>query len=170
MKKILWTLTLTSVMLGACNDDDVGINETDRSFLINAGYVNHAEIDAGQLASTKSSIEGVQMFGAMMATEHTQALIELESLTNNKQVTLPAAPDPAHQQLKKHLMSFSGYSFDSAYMRSQIADHQNAITLFESEISEGDDQQARDYAMKYLPHIRMHLQKADSIYNVMAHP
>jgi putative membrane protein len=56
-----------------------------------------------------------------------------------------------------------GFPFDTAYMNSQIKDHQKAIALFETEISNGKDQELKDYARKYLPYIQMHHHTADSI-------
>jgi putative membrane protein len=54
-------------------------------------------------------------------------------------------------------------SFDTAYINSQVKDHQAAVNLFQSEISAGATQSVKDYASKYLPHIQMHLNMADSI-------
>jgi putative membrane protein len=61
------------------------------------------------------------------------------------------------------LNSLSGRSFDTAYINSQIKDHQKTLSIFQMEINDGDNQNVRNYASKYLPHIQMHLQKADSL-------
>ena len=61
------------------------------------------------------------------------------------------------------LNSLSGHSFDSAYISSQVMDHQAAVTLFQNEISNGNNSSVKSYASTYLPHIQMHLQKADSL-------
>jgi putative membrane protein len=166
MKKILFcAMAITVFMWSACDDDDdeKRINETDKSFMINAAYANRAEIDAGQLAVSRSSDDSVKKFGQMMIDEHTTALNELENIADDRDVNLPDSVDAEHRQLKQQLMSMSGYEFDSAYIQSQIKDHQKAISLFESENSNGKEQQVKNYASKYLPHIRMHLEKANSI-------
>jgi putative membrane protein len=75
--------------------------------------------------------------------------------------------DDAHKMIHDDLMNRSGYSFDSLYMSSQVSDHQMAKTLFESEASGGTEQQLKNYAAKYVPHITEHLEKADSIKSVM---
>lgn len=62
-------------------------------------------------------------------------------------------------------MSLSDYNFDTAYINSQVKGHAEAETLFESETSNGKSR-LKNYAEK-LPHIRMHLQKADSIQTVL---
>ena len=48
-------------------------------------------------------------------------------------------------------------------MNSQVRDHQKTETLFETETANGKDQGLKDYANKYLPHIRMHLENAIEI-------
>jgi putative membrane protein len=56
-----------------------------------------------------------------------------------------------------------GRAFDTAYMKSQVMDHDAALQLFQQEAANGENQKLRDYANKYVPHIMMHKQMADSI-------
>jgi putative membrane protein len=166
MKKIIFcALVITGFVWSACNDDNdnKAINQTDKDFLINAAYGNHAEIDAGQLAISKSSSDSVRNFGQMMVSEHTAALDELKSIAKDLNTNVPDAADSKHRQLKQQLMTMSGAQFDSAYIQSQISDHQKTDSLFESEASNGKEQRVKDYANKYLPNIRTHLQRANSI-------
>jgi putative membrane protein len=167
MKQMIFcAIAITVLVWSACdddNDDEKRINETDKGFMINAAYANRAEIDAGQLAVSRSLDDSVKKFGQMMIDEHTTALNELENIADDRNVNLPDTVDAEHRQLKQQLMAMSGYAFDSAYIQGQIDDHQKAISLFESENSNGKEQQVKNYAGKYLPHIRMHLEKANSI-------
>lgn len=128
-----------------------------------ASYGNHAEIGAGELASTKAANPGVRTFGQMMVSDHSNAQTELESIASSEGVDVPDQPDEAHQTLMQRLMNLQGLAFDTAYMNSQVMDHQNTVNLFEMEIAQGRDPRVVQYANKYLPAIRMHLQMADSI-------
>lgn len=65
------------------------------------------------------------------------------------------------------LNSLSGYSFDTAYINSQIKDHAKTLTLFNPEISNGNNQTIRSYATDNMPHIQMHYNRADSIRRVL---
>jgi putative membrane protein len=143
------------------------MNSMDQSFLMQTSYGNHAEIAAGQLAATKATNAAVKAFGQMMVNDHSTAQTELEGIASNNGVDVPDQPDPAHQALMQRLMTLQGVAFDTAYMNSQVMDHQNTVNLFEMEISSGQRRQVIDYANKYLPHIRMHLQMADSLARVI---
>jgi len=160
MKKLLFSLLAISAMV-ACEKDK--LNDTDRDFAMQAGYSNSAEIAAGQLAASKGSSAMVRNYGQMMVMDHQMALTELVTIGNEEGLSVPTTPDPAHQALMQRLSTLSGYQFDTAYMNSQIMDHQMAINLFQNEVDNGKRNRVQDYAADKLPHLRMHLASADSI-------
>jgi predicted outer membrane protein len=47
-------------------------------------------------------------------------------------------------------------------MNSQVMDHQAAIAMYERQANSGTGS-LKDFAAKHLPHLRMHLQKAQEI-------
>ena len=171
MKKILLAASMALIVLASCkkDDDDNDINSTDQTFLTQVAIGNKAEIMAGQLASTKGSNAGVKEFGTMMVTEHTQAQTELQSVFSSVGMTMPDSVDAEHQALMTRLNSLTGFAFDTAYINSQVKDHQKTLAVFQSEVSAGKNDNVRNYANKYLPHIQMHLQKADSLSTAL-HP
>jgi putative membrane protein len=156
-------------MFSACekdnNDDD--LNGTDNTFMTQVAMGNKAEIMAGQLAATKGENAEVKAFGQLMVTEHGMAQTDLESIASSLGKTLPDTVDAEHQALMVRLNSLSGHSFDTAYMNSQVKDHQKTVMIFQTETSDGNNRRVRDYANTYLPHIQMHLQKADSLANAI---
>jgi putative membrane protein len=159
MKKTLFSLLAIS-LLAACEKDK--LNDTDRDFAMQAGYANAAEISAGQLASTKGSSPMVKAYGQQMVTDHQPALDELVTIGNEEGISVPTSPDPAHQALMQRLMSLSGYDFDTAYMNSQVRDHQMTISLFQNELQNGRRDRLEDYARDKMPHLQEHLERADS--------
>jgi putative membrane protein len=164
-----WALVMTVVIASACDDDDSAsmLQQTDRDFVLNASEGNLAEIQLGTLAASKASTPSVQDFGEMMVSEHQTALDELESIADLKNATTTTELNAEHQQVRDKLSAMSGLAFDTAYMNSQVKDHEKTIALFQSEIANGKDQEVKDYARKYLPHIQMHHHKADSIRNTL---
>ena len=157
---------MSIVITSACdddNDDNDDLHETDRTFMVNAAMANKAEIELGAIAASKGQAEGVKMFGSLMVQEHQTALDELNEIADDEDVDLPNTLDQKHQQLKQQLLSLNGYTFDTTYIRSQIMDHEQAIELFENEAAYGRERRIKEYANKYLPHIKNHLHKADSI-------
>lgn len=167
--KFLFIVGLLSTgLLVACDDDDndnprPSLSAMDQTFIQMAAFGNRAEIDAGQLASTKGNDTMVRMFGNMMVQDHSVAYDELEDITDDWDIVIPRTPDSVHLMLKQRLMGLSGQSFDTAYMNSQIKDHQVNIALFQKEADSSKQPILKSYATKYLPKLKMHLQKADSI-------
>lgn len=165
MKKFFcWALVITGFVYSACDDDDNdGIQEVDRTFIMNAAEANQAEIELGQLASSKSATPEVVAYGQMMVTEHQTAHDDLDSIADAKDVTINTQLNAKHQALKQRLSALMGYAFDTAYMRNMVVDHQNTASLFQNEISNGRDEGVKNYARKYLPHVQMHLNEAEEI-------
>jgi putative membrane protein len=165
MKKVfLWGSLAAMITLTACDkNDDEDSNSTDQMFVTQVAIGNNAEIQAGQLAATKATNAGVKSFGQMMATEHTQAQADLKTVAGAQGFNVSDTVDAEHVALMARLNSLSGIAFDTAYMNSQVKDHQKTLTIFQSETSSGANKNIRNYANQYLPHIQMHLQMADSI-------
>jgi len=115
------------------------------------------------VAAARGNSAMVKKFGEKMAVEHQQSLDELAMLAAKGKVYLPTTLDEKHKTLKEKLKMLSGYSFDTAYIHSQVKDHEKAVMLYQSELDSGKAPDVKSYAGKYLPHIKMHLEKADSI-------
>lgn len=164
MKKFFLVSGIALALLSCKKDkNNNDVNSTDQSFLTQAAVGNKAEIMAGQLAAEKGTNASVKAFGQMMVTEHGQAQTDLQNLYTSLGKTMPDSVDAEHQAFMTQLSSLSGRAFDSAYINSQITDHQKTVTVFQTEINNGNNTSVRNYASTYLPHIQMHLQKADSI-------
>jgi putative membrane protein len=166
-------LIAMSFMMAGCNDDDDddnvngSLNATDREFMARVTEANKAEIEAGSTASTKGLTDSVRQYGQLMVTEHTMAENSLDSLANVLGVTLADTLSAEHQALKQMLNNTTGYAFDTLYIGSQLRDHQKVIGFFNNEISNGSHPSVKGYANRYLPHIQMHYQRADSIRRVL---
>jgi putative membrane protein len=167
MKKVFLMGSTLALLLTACKKDDtedkLNANAQDQSFVTSANMSNSAEIRLGQLALSRSSNAGVKTFAQLMVTEHSQAQTDLGSVATGINVNVKDSIDAQHQMLMSRLDTLNGLAFDTVYINSQIKDHQANVTLFQSEVSAGSNQSVKDYASKYLPHIQMHLNMADSI-------
>jgi len=166
LNKLFLAGAMAATLFGACNkddDDDSGMNDTDRNFMTNASYSNYNEIDAGTVAVARGSNPAVTSFGSMMQMDHTMAQNALDSIGDRRNMNLPTGPDQEHVMLKQMLMTLSGHTFDTAYMNSQVRDHQKTINLFQDEINNGRDQQVKNFASSKLPTIQHHYHMADSI-------
>lgn len=154
---------LVSAVTACSKSDDSSLNDTDRNFMVQAGYSNFNEIDAGTLAGTKGSKDSVKMYGTMMVSDHTTANTELHAVADPRGVTLPSGPDAAHVAIKQQLMAMSGNMFDTAYINGQVRDHQATVALFNNEIANGKDATVKNLASTKLPTIQAHLTLASTI-------
>jgi putative membrane protein len=165
MKKVFLVGSVAIVILASCkkDKDNNNVNSTDQTFLTQVAIGNKAEIMAGQLAATKGTSAAVKSFGQMMVTEHGQAQTDLQNVYSTVGQTMPDTVDAEHQALMTRLNSLTGRSFDTAYINSQVRDHQKTLTIFQAEVNDGNNTSVKNYANTYLPHIQMHLQRADSL-------
>lgn len=163
------TCILAAVCVIACHKDHNTVNNNlsklDMTFITQASYANNDEVAAGQVATAKASDTAVKSFGAFMVTEHTTAQNDLKMLAANWNINVSATPDSMHILLMQKMQMLSGHMFDTAYIKSQVNDHNNAIALFQQEVNDGENTNLVNYAVKYLPHIIEHKQMADSIWN-----
>lgn len=154
------------LMVTSCNDDDNDNNDLsvyDRDFLTMAAQANLAEIRAGEVASMRASDQEVKDFGEHMVTEHTKAWTDLKTVAERNDHDLPDKPDEAHQRKLEGLSEMSGHMFDTAYVNSQVKDHQMAISLFSGASSSANNKEVKDYATTYLPHLEEHLEQAEEL-------
>lgn len=163
--RIYGCLFLLPLFFMSCdNDDDNGntepISQQDRDFVRDAGHANRAEIEMGQLAVSKSQHEEIVDFANTMINDHTNAQNRLKDLASKKNIPMPDTLDTAHKAMREMLSALEGYKFDSAYISSQVTDHEKAERIFKDGDDKNDDDELEDYAEETLRHIRQHLERA----------
>ncbi len=139
------------------------MSAADQSFAVNAAASGRAEVAMGHIAITNGGSPDVRGFGERMVTDHTQANEALSALAHQEDLQLPDTLDPTSYKQAQQLGSMKGSSFDAAYIQDMIKDHQKDIAAFEQEASSGKDPGLKEFASKYLPMLRQHLQMAQSI-------
>jgi putative membrane protein len=140
------------------------LNEIDREFVLKAGMGNTAEVKAGAIAESKGLDAEVKEFGKMMIKDHGEAQANLKIAAANV-ASVPDSMDAAHKELGKKLESIKGKDFDKEYISAQVKDHLETIALFEKEIMSGSHSALKQFASNTLPHLKMHLEKAQALQN-----
>jgi putative membrane protein len=135
----------------------------DESFFKNAAEAGMAEVDAGKTAQAKGTSAAVKDFGAMMVKDHSAANAKLQKIAVSKGVELPTKPSMMQMAMAKKTDMKSGESFDKDYIEGQIKAHKDTIDLFQKEIDEGKDADAKAFATATLPTVKMHLTKIEQI-------
>jgi len=141
---------------------NASMNDMDRDFVRKVGIANTAEIEAGTMAQQKGVSAEVKDFGSMMQKDHSDAQSQLKTAVGAS-VTVPDSLDAEHTEMKKKLMRAGGKTFDKEYITAMVDGHRKVVALFEQEISGGSNGAVKQFATNTLPHIKMHLQRAESI-------
>ena len=129
-----------------------------------------------RLGEQKASNAGVKTFAQKLATDHTKALSELETVARGKSVTIPseytansstatrsATQTSSQSADEKRLSGLSGAEFDRAFVKQMVDDHQKAISAFEREEKATQDSAIRNYINMTLPTLRSHLSEAQNL-------
>jgi putative membrane protein len=143
----------------ATKSDSNTLSYADRSFINSAEEGNLAEIESAKIVEQKATDPAVKDFAHRMVTDHTQESQELKALAKSTGVTLPAEPTAAKANQKDEWQKLS----DDAYLRDQLEDHKQAISVFENEIEHGQNEAVKDYAEKTLPTLQDHIRIAEDI-------
>lgn len=132
-------------------------------FWTKAAQSGLAEVELSQLAQSNAQSADVKQFAQMMIADHTKANNELKSLAAGKNVTLPTSIDTKHQALRDQLSSMKGAEFDKAYVDAMVQDHQEAVSLFQTQSQSAQDADVKAWAAKTLPTLQTHLDRIKAI-------
>jgi uncharacterized surface protein with fasciclin (FAS1) repeats/predicted outer membrane protein len=137
------------------------MTSADRKFMMMAAMGGMAEIEMARLALQKSNSDAVKQYAQKMMDDHTMAGDELRRLASMKGVTLPAQPDAKHMSMMARMQRLSGMEFDMMYVKEAgVKAHEKMEKLYMKESMGGTDMDAKTFAAKTLPAVRMHLQMA----------
>jgi putative membrane protein len=176
MRSAVLVSLLAIVCLLSCSrtpEDDIyythvsGLGKVDYAYVTTTARRNYAEIELGRLALTKATDPRVKIFAEFMVQENTTLQNDLSDKINKNQqqwpVTLPTATESYPAQDIQYLQQFSGYSFDTAYIKNQSRIITPRVGDFESEIREGAILYVVNFATKWLPRIVNHKETIDSL-------
>jgi len=135
---------------------------SDEAFARKAALAGMTEIEASRLALAKSTDEKVRTFAQHMVDDHTKAAEQLKAVATQQGVPLPLDLDASHRKAVETLQSLSGAAFDAAYRSQMLADHKDAVALFEGEAKRGTSG-LEQFASETLPTLRTHLSMAQEL-------
>jgi putative membrane protein len=162
---------LTALGLVACaclaatvRADKAPMFSTDREFVDDAVAGGMAEVKLGRLAETNSTNPAVRKFGELMVEDHSRINKELMALLQRKGMAMPPKELPKKmQESYDTLAGMKGAEFDRAYTKHMLKDHREDIAVFEAAAKNGKDADLRAFAIKTLPTLREHLEKAKDL-------
>ena len=160
---ILGVLT-ASLLLGA---PALAQSQQDQTFIKTAMEVNIAEIQIGQLASNQGATEEVKKFGQRLVIDHTRLEDELVPIAAKIGLTPPKELAPDDQALLTKLQGQSGAEFDDTFVHAMVKGHHQAIQLYKTEETSGQDPTVKNAARHGEPVIAEHLKIAEHLQSSM---
>jgi putative membrane protein len=148
-------LTFAAISAGRAADDG------SEKFIKDAIQGNLAEVQVGQLAQEKGSIQGVRDFGAMLVKDHQAANEQASAVAQHMSITPPDKPGLKQKAVYDKLSQLSGPQFDREFTKSMVKDHQEDIAKYQKESQLTGA--AADYAKRTLPKLHDHLKMAEEL-------
>ena len=127
---------------------------------------NQVDIDAGKLATSRSSNDDVKAFGRLMVTDHTgvnKSATELDAklkLTPEDNATSKSLKADGEKNIA-HLKTLEGAAFDKAYIDREVSYHQQVIDALDHTLIPGStNEELKALLIKVRPAFVAHLEHA----------
>lgn len=128
----------------------------DKSFIEKASKSGQEEVDISRAVVDRTTNPDVRAFAQMMVDDHSAANMALTGIASGKGVETPVkGPGETEKWSKK-----SASDLDQDYVSKMIADHKDAVELFQKEADKGSDMDVKDFARDTLPKLQHHLEMA----------
>lgn len=138
--------------------------QSDIDFVNKAASSGLAEVEASRAISEKTANSTVREFAAMMVKDHSAANDELQRIAKSKNISLPTAPLPPHQEALTKVGAAMGVESDRLYVEEfGPKAHREAVDLFDKQSREGVDADLKAFATATLPTLKAHLDHAQRV-------
>ncbi len=169
--RMLFALALLPVAACSTNPPPVAsapppppaLASADQTFINMAAAGDAGEIQSAQLAQTKAHRPAVKKFAAQMISDHTATTQQLTTIAQSKGATPTATPSESAQDSMAKLEADRSATFDRAYVRGQVVDHQKMVQAYQDEIANGQDADLKAFAQQTLPTVEKHLHEAQAL-------
>lgn len=141
--------------------------ENDAQFLVDVASAHLAEIKLGSLAASKAQHAELKAYGEMLEKDHSDALMKLQALATQKNITVPSTITEEGQEMYEDMNKKDLKDFDEDYVDHMVKDHKKDIEKLNDYIKDGTDADIKSYAEAVLPTMQAHLAKAESMQAMM---
>lgn len=146
------------------NGSKAQLSADDEKALKDMAQANINEIAAAKIALTKAESSKVKAFAQQMVKDHGDALTKVQTVAQQKGVTLPTAPDAKHKAMAAMLEKQSSGAFDKMYMENAgKMDHQMVLSTLQSDASKIKDPDVKALADAHTPVVEQHLKSAQQM-------
>lgn len=139
------------------------LSKGDEKIVMDMAHANMAEIEAGKLALSKSQDTEVKTFAQQMVDDHTKALNDVQTLAQQKGITLPTEPDAKHKAMAAKMEKMTGDAFNREYMKKAgVDDHKKVLAMLKKYEKSAKDADLKALAAKMVPTVEQHLKAAQA--------
>ncbi|MEI2264621.1 DUF4142 domain-containing protein [Erwinia sp. CGal63] len=136
----------------------------DEKALKDMAQANINEVAAAKIALSKAKSSEVKAFAQKMVEDHGGALSKVQTVAEQKGVTLPSEPDAAHKAMADKLEKQSGDAFDKMYMENAGSkDHKMVLAKLQSDAGKIKDSDVKALADEHTPIVEQHLKSAQQL-------
>lgn len=136
----------------------------DEKALKDMAQANINEIAAAKIAQSKASSSEVKAYAQQMIEDHGNALTKVQTVAQQKGVTLPTEPDAMHKTKAAQLEKQSGDAFDKMYMENAgTMDHKMVLSTLQSDAKKIKDPDVKAVADAHTPVVEQHLKSAQQM-------
>lgn len=162
------TQDAASGVVGQTSAATMGAN-TVEGFVTSLAVGNMYEIQAAEVAASKSTNADVRALAAMIDKDHMAAGEKMTSVvaTAAPNVAVPTALDERRQGLIDNLKAATPADFDKVYLEQQIAAHNETLTLLNGFDDNTDAPALAGLARELIPTITAHRDRAQALMDAM---
>jgi len=140
------------------------ISSTDEQALKDMAQADINEIAAAKIALSKARSSEVKTFAQEMVEDHGVALTKVQTVAQQKGVSIPTGPDAKHMAMAVKLEKQSGGKFDKMYMENAgTKDHKTVLSTLRSDSKKIKDPDVKALAEAHTPVVEQHLKSAQQM-------
>jgi len=124
------------------------------------------EVQSSKIAEGKAHDKSVKDFAQKMIDDHGAANAKLEKIAGEQKLIVPPETDVKHKNDLDALQTAKD-PVDKSYVQMQRDAHNDAVKLFESYASDGDNAQLKTFAQETVPTLKMHQEMIEKIASTM---
>jgi putative membrane protein len=163
--------TTTEALPRSTMPDTTGtLAAADSNFVKQASSMNLLEIDLGQMGAQQAQSPDVKSFAEMIRKDHTDANDQLKSIASSVKADMPREMLVEQKAARDTLSQFKGADFDREFLKAMVDGHQTAISLFQRESTDGQNDLVKGFARAQLPTLKMHLEQAQKLQSGLGSP
>jgi putative membrane protein len=114
-----------------------GVSDDDKHFVEAALKGGMAEVELGKLAADKGASDDVKQFGQKMVDDHTRMGVQMKTVASEIGVKPSDSMSAGGIATKAELEVLSGKTFDDAYIKAMVKDHEEDLQGFKKEAESG---------------------------------